>query len=127
MDDPDRFAGFRRRVARRFSESLPASSADFDRDSLERIGREEAATRIQRAGGDVRRNADGSVDFDSYRTLADALRRHPRRDRATLRAAGAGILTMIVALAVVILIEAAPAQPPHGHPATGRIHTAPVR
>jgi hypothetical protein len=117
---------FSRRVARCFSQSLPASSADFDRDSPERIELEQAATRVQRVGDDVRRNADGSLDFDSYRSLADALRRHTMRDRTRLRAVGAGILATMVALAVVIMIEAAPAQPPQDPTATGQTHTAPV-
>jgi ferric-dicitrate binding protein FerR (iron transport regulator) len=103
-----------------------ASSAPFDRGALDRVGPEAAATRIERTDGDIRCNADGSIDFDSSRALAAALRRHAMRDPGYRRAVGAGILAAIVALAVVILIEAAPVQPPHGDTATGRTHTAPI-
>jgi hypothetical protein len=102
-----------------------ASSAPFDRGPLDRVGPGAAA--IERTDGDIRCNIDGSIDFDSSRALAAALRRHAMRDPGYRRAVGAGILAMIVALAVVILIEAAPVQPPHGDTATVRTQTAPIR
>ena len=104
-----------------------ASSAPFDRGPLDRVGPGAAATRIERTDGDIRCNVDGSIDFDSSRALAAALRRHAMRGPGYRRAVGAGILAVIVALAVVILIEAAPVQPPHGDTATVRTQTAPIR
>jgi hypothetical protein len=123
----DGLTGVRPGAAQKLLEPHSASSAPFDRGPLDRVGPEAAATRIEHIDGDIRCNIDGSIDFDSSRALAAALRRHAMRDAGYRRAVGAGILAMIVALAVVILIEAAPVQPPHGDTATGRTHTAPIR
>ena len=53
---------------------------------------------------DVRRNADGAIDFDYYRTQSTALRRQAMRDAATLRMAAAGAVVMAGALGFAIVI-----------------------
>ena len=64
----------------------------------------------------IRRHPDGSIDFDVYRTGAIALRRKAMRDGKTLRNACAGLLTLASALAVVLLIAAAPMPASRGLP-----------
>ena len=57
---------------------------------------------------DVRRHADGSIDFDFYRMRAIALRRQAMRESFTLSSACAGVLTMLGTLAVFFHVAAAP-------------------
>lgn len=56
----------------------------------------------------IGRDADGSIHLDDYCAGATALRRQAIRDGKTLRTACAGLLTLVGALAVVVLIAAAP-------------------
>jgi hypothetical protein len=53
---------------------------------------------------DIRRDPGGSIDFDFYRVRATALRSQAMRDGRTIRAACAGVLTIVGALTVIALI-----------------------
>ena len=76
---------------------------------------------------DVRRHADGSIDFDFYRIRAIALRRQAMRDGFTLTSAFAGVLTMLGALAAFFHVEAAPISAPNGLAAVTQANVAPIR
>jgi hypothetical protein len=76
---------------------------------------------------DVRRHADGSIDFDFYRTRAISLRGEAMRDGLMLRYACAGALTMLGALAVFIHVAAAPMGAPNGLAAVAQANVAPIR
>jgi hypothetical protein len=84
-------------------------------------------TQTQTSSQDVRRRADGSIDFDFYRVRATALRRQAMRDGFTLRSACAGVLTMLGALAVFLHVAAAPTGAPNGHAAVMQSNVAPIR
>jgi hypothetical protein len=48
----------------------------------------------------VRRNTDGSIDFDFYRKYATTLRRQAKRQYATLMVVYAGLLALGVGMAI---------------------------
>ncbi len=83
-------------------------------------------TQTEVTSQDIRRHHDRSIDFDSYRTRATALRGQAMRDAATLRSACAGVLTMVGALAVVFLVAAAPMRAPNGHAAVAQTGAASI-
>jgi hypothetical protein len=62
---------------------------------------------------DVRRHADGSIDFDFYRKDATALRRQTMREAAMLKVVRAGLVAMAATLGVV-LIAASSTPAPRG-------------
>jgi hypothetical protein len=76
---------------------------------------------------DIHRHPNGCVDVDFYRTRAIALRGQAKRDAATLKAAGAIVLAMAGAFAIVILIAAVPMLAPSGHSAVALSRVAPIR
>jgi hypothetical protein len=84
-------------------------------------------TQAQAFGHDVRRHADGSIDFDFYRVRATALRRQAMQDGFTLRSVCAGALTMLGALTVFLHVAAAPTGAPNGHAAVAQANAAPIR
>jgi hypothetical protein len=53
---------------------------------------------------DVRRHPGGSIDFDSYRQSALAMRRQAMRDAATLRTASAGTLVVAGVLGFALMV-----------------------
>jgi hypothetical protein len=76
---------------------------------------------------DVRRHPDSCIDFDFNRTRATALRDQAKRDTSTLKAAFAFVLTMLGALAVALLIAAAPIRASSGQAAMAQTNHASVR
>jgi hypothetical protein len=76
---------------------------------------------------DIRSHPYGAIDFDFYRTRATALRCQAKRDACTLKAACAFVLTMFGALAVALLVAAAPMRPSSGQAAMAQTNPAPVR
>jgi hypothetical protein len=67
---------------------------------------------------EVRRHADGSIDFDFYRKGATALRRQAMREAGMLKAVRAGLVAMAATLGVVVLIAASSTPAPRGVAAT---------
>lgn len=56
---------------------------------------------------EVRRHADGSIDYDFYRARAHALRRQALRDTKMLPMASAGALVMAGALGFALVVPSA--------------------
>ncbi len=76
---------------------------------------------------DVRRHADGSIDFDFCRIRAIGRHRQAMRDGFTLNSACAGVLTMLGALAVFFHVAAALIGAPNGLAAVAQANVAPIR
>jgi hypothetical protein len=74
----------------------------------------------------ARRHADGTIDLDFYRAGATALRRRSMHDGKTLRAAGAGVLALAGAVALVILVAAGPMPASRGIASVAQTETAQI-
>lgn len=75
----------------------------------------------------AQRHPNGSIDFDFYRGRATALRGQAKRDASTLKAACAFVLTMFGAIAVAVLIAAAPLAAPNSYAAVPQSQSTPMR
>jgi hypothetical protein len=72
---------------------------------------------------DTHGRIDGLIDIDRYRANATAMRRQALRDGKVLRTACAGVLAMTAAMAVALLIAAAPTPAARGLPSIAQIDT----
>ena len=67
---------------------------------------------------DVRRHADGSIDFDFYRRGAAKLRRQALREAGTLKTVRTALLAMAATFGVVMVLAASSTPAPRGLAAT---------